>query len=117
MLTVEFPLGRMLPLRSDGRRKSTSAVSFELRACFLFPFSFLCFPRHPKTESPVSPVRHDSSKRLLASIDKNFGTLPWCKRYLDRTGEKGYALAVSFFSARLLLSRTKELTRLVGLCS
>ncbi|KAG0667479.1 Methionine aminopeptidase 2 [Rhodotorula mucilaginosa] len=41
-----------------------------------------------------APLRHDSSKRLLASIDKNFGTLPWCKRYLDRTGEKGYALAL-----------------------
>lgn len=48
--------------------------------------------------------RHDSSKRLLASIDKNFGTLPWCKRYLDRTGEKGYALAVSLPSVSFEIS-------------
>jgi methionyl aminopeptidase len=38
--------------------------------------------------------RLTSAKSLLASINRNFGTLPWCRRYLDRAGEKNYLLAV-----------------------
>ena len=35
-----------------------------------------------------------SSKKLLSTINKQFGTLPFCRRYLDRVGEKSYLLAV-----------------------
>ena len=38
LLTVEYPLGRVLPLRSDGRCKSTSAVSPALAHASLAPF-------------------------------------------------------------------------------
>lgn len=38
---------------------------------------------------------HQSAKALLKSIQKNFGTLPFCRRYLDHIGEKNYLLAVS----------------------
>ena len=38
-----------------------------------------------------------SSKKLLSTINKQFGTLPFCRRYLDRLGEKSYLLAVRSF--------------------
>jgi methionyl aminopeptidase len=38
---------------------------------------------------------HQSARALLKSIQKNFGTLPFCRRYLDHIGEKNYLLAVS----------------------
>lgn len=38
--------------------------------------------------------RLTSAKSLLSSITKNFGTLPFCRRYLDRIGESKYLLAV-----------------------
>jgi methionyl aminopeptidase len=38
---------------------------------------------------------HQSARALLKSIQRNFGTLPFCRRYLDRAGEKNYLLAVS----------------------
>ena len=36
-----------------------------------------------------------SAKALLKSINKNFGTLPFCRRYLDRAGESKYLLALN----------------------
>lgn len=41
------------------------------------------------------PVRLNSAKLLLQSIDKNFGTLPFCRRYLDRVGEDKYLLLLN----------------------
>ncbi|KAJ2246251.1 Methionine aminopeptidase 2 [Coemansia sp. RSA 455] len=38
--------------------------------------------------------RLPSAKKLLHSITKNFGTLPFCRRYLDRIGEKQYYLGL-----------------------
>lgn len=35
-----------------------------------------------------------SAKTLLGHIDKSFGTLPWCRRYLERSGETGYLYAL-----------------------
>lgn len=40
-------------------------------------------------------VHHQSAKALLKSIQKNFGTLPFCRRYLDHVGEKSYLLALN----------------------
>lgn len=34
------------------------------------------------------------AKQLLNTINKNFGTLAFCRRYLDRVGETKYALAL-----------------------
>ena len=36
-----------------------------------------------------------SAKSVLAAINKNFGTLPFCRRYLDRAGETNYLYGVS----------------------
>ncbi|OWZ73828.1 methionine aminopeptidase, type II [Cryptococcus neoformans] len=38
---------------------------------------------------------HQSAKSLLASVKRNFGTLPFCRRYLDHVGEKNYLLALN----------------------
>ncbi|KAJ1660625.1 Methionine aminopeptidase 2, partial [Coemansia sp. RSA 25] len=38
--------------------------------------------------------RLPSAKKLLHSITKNFGTLPFCRRYLDRAGESHYYLGL-----------------------
>ncbi|OZJ02331.1 hypothetical protein BZG36_04296 [Bifiguratus adelaidae] len=40
------------------------------------------------------PLRLPRAKQLLTSINKVFGTLPFCRRYLDRAGETKYALAL-----------------------
>lgn len=40
-------------------------------------------------------VRLDRARKLLDTIDKNFGTLPFCRRYLDRIGEEKYLLALN----------------------
>ncbi|CAG8662209.1 12226_t:CDS:10 [Cetraspora pellucida] len=39
-------------------------------------------------------LRIKKAKSLLNSITKHFGTLPFCRRYLDRVGETKYALAL-----------------------
>ncbi|AMD20467.1 HDL277Wp [Eremothecium sinecaudum] len=35
------------------------------------------------------------AKALLKTINENFGTLPWCRRYLDRLGEENYLYALN----------------------
>lgn len=39
-------------------------------------------------------LRLSSAKSLLNVINKNFGTLPFCRRYLDRIGQEKYLLGV-----------------------
>jgi hypothetical protein len=39
--------------------------------------------------------RRQTAKSLLKVINKEFGTLPFCRRYLDRLGQSGYLLGVS----------------------
>jgi methionyl aminopeptidase len=44
---------------------------------------------------PVSLIpRTPKTRALLNTINKEFGTLAFCRRYLDRTGEKSYLLAL-----------------------
>ncbi len=40
------------------------------------------------------PLRMPRAKQLLATIDRHFGTLAFCRRYLDRIGETKYLLAL-----------------------
>ena len=44
--------------------------------------------------SPHVPLRMAKSKQLLNVINKNFGTLAFCRRWLDRLGESKYLLAL-----------------------
>lgn len=41
------------------------------------------------------PLRLVSAKSLLKTITRSFGTLPFCRRYLDRIGETKYLLALN----------------------
>jgi methionyl aminopeptidase len=40
------------------------------------------------------PLRSAKAKGLLNTINQHFGTLPFCRRYLDRVGEEKYGVAV-----------------------
>ncbi|PNS14115.1 methionine aminopeptidase, type II [Sphaceloma murrayae] len=46
-------------------------------------------------DAPHVPLRVSSAKTLLRSIEKNFGTLPFCRRYLDRLGHEKYLLGLN----------------------
>lgn len=46
-------------------------------------------------DAPNVALRVSSAKALLRSIDKNFGTLPFCRRYLDRIGHEKYLLGLN----------------------
>ena len=46
-------------------------------------------------DAPKVALRVASAKSLLRSIEKNFGTLPWCRRYLDRLGHEKYLLCLN----------------------
>ncbi|KAJ3301033.1 Methionine aminopeptidase 2B [Kappamyces sp. JEL0829] len=44
--------------------------------------------------APHVPLRLNRSKQLLNTITREFGTLPFCRRYLDRIGEVRYVTAL-----------------------
>lgn len=46
-------------------------------------------------DAPKVALRVQSAKNLLRTIDKNFGTLPFCRRYLDRLGHDKYLLGLN----------------------
>ncbi|KAF2479934.1 methionine aminopeptidase [Neohortaea acidophila] len=46
-------------------------------------------------DAPKVALRVASAKSLLRTIDKNFGTLPFCRRYLDRLGHEKYLLGLN----------------------
>ncbi|KAL2171941.1 hypothetical protein VTG60DRAFT_1000 [Thermothelomyces hinnuleus] len=48
-----------------------------------------------RTDAPKVDLRLSSAKSLLNVITKNFGTLPWCRRYLDRLGQEKYLLGLN----------------------
>ncbi|KAF2021486.1 methionine aminopeptidase 2-like protein [Aaosphaeria arxii CBS 175.79] len=48
-----------------------------------------------REDAPKVALRVSSAKTLLNSITKNFGTLPWCRRYLDRLGHEKYLLGLN----------------------
>lgn len=41
-----------------------------------------------------SRPRRETAKTLLKTINREFGSLPFCRRYLDRLGESGYLMGV-----------------------
>jgi len=47
-------------------------------------------------DAPLSKfVKHPGGRKLLTVIEKNFGGLAFCRRYLDRIGEKSHLVALS----------------------
>lgn len=66
---------------------------------------------HPA--SPLS-VRLPRAKKLLSTINKNFGTLAFCRRYLDRLGEEKYVLALKHLCEQGLVDPYPPLCDVVG---
>ncbi|KAG9783389.1 peptidase M24A, methionine aminopeptidase, partial [Aureobasidium melanogenum] len=48
-----------------------------------------------KPDAPNVALRVQSARSLLNVIKKNFGTLPFCRRYLDRLGQEKYLLGLN----------------------
>jgi len=48
-----------------------------------------------RADAPNVSLRLTSAKTLLNTITKNFGTLPFCRRYLDRLGQDKYLLGLN----------------------
>lgn len=48
-----------------------------------------------RPDAPNVPLRVTSARNLLNVIKKNFGTLPWCRRHLDRLGQEKYLLGLN----------------------
>lgn len=48
-----------------------------------------------RIDASTAPLRVSSARSLLNVINKNFGTLPWCRRYLDRLGQDKYLLGLN----------------------
>jgi len=46
-------------------------------------------------DSPNVALRLSTARNLLNVINKNFGTLPFCRRYLDRLGQDKYLLGLN----------------------
>ncbi|KAI1186093.1 peptidase M24, structural domain-containing protein [Nemania serpens] len=46
-------------------------------------------------DAPKVDLRLSSAKSLLSVIKKNFGTIPFCRRYLDRLGQDKYLLGLN----------------------
>ncbi|KAJ2476435.1 Methionine aminopeptidase 2 [Coemansia sp. RSA 2131] len=49
---------------------------------------------YAKNDGAFTNPRIPSAKKLLQTITKNFGTLPFCRRYIDRLGESHYYLGL-----------------------
>ncbi|KAF3003947.1 Methionine aminopeptidase 2 [Neopestalotiopsis sp. 37M] len=48
-----------------------------------------------RSDPPIADLRLSSAKSLLSVIKKNFGTIPFCRRYLDRIGQDKYLLGLN----------------------
>lgn len=46
-------------------------------------------------DAPRANLKLTRAKSLLKTINQNFGTIPFCRRYLDRLGESKYLLALN----------------------
>ncbi|KAI1770166.1 peptidase M24, structural domain-containing protein [Hypoxylon cercidicola] len=48
-----------------------------------------------RSDAPKVDLRLTSAKSLLSTIKKNFSTIPFCRRYLDRIGQEKYLLGLN----------------------
>ena len=48
-----------------------------------------------RADAPNVALRVSSARSLLNVIKKNFGTIPFCRRYLDRLGQEKYLLGLN----------------------
>lgn len=63
---------------------------------------------------PASAVRLPRARQLLGTIQKHFGTLAFCKRYLERIGEEKYLLALKNLTDQGIIDPYPPLCDIVG---
>lgn len=61
-----------------------------------------------------SSIRLPRARQLMATINKNFGTLAFCRRYLDRIGEEKYLLALKHLTDLNIVDPYPPLCDVVG---
>ena len=70
-----------------------------------------------KMDAPNVSLRVASARSLLNVINKNFGSLPFCRRYLDRLGQEKYLLGVCPMLIFNLNDRNTDFAKLNNLVS
>ncbi|PWN92764.1 peptidase M24A, methionine aminopeptidase [Acaromyces ingoldii] len=67
-----------------------------------------------KVNPPHVNLRVASARPLLHTINKNFGSLPFCRRYLDRLGEKNYLLGLKHLVSQGIVQDYPPLSDIPG---
>ena len=62
------------------------------------------------------PLRMQKSKLLLNTINKHFGTLAFCRRWLDRIGESRYLMALKDLGEKGIVDPYPPLVDIKGAC-
>ena len=87
-------LGRWANVATTCSRPLTTlaaGVSAASKACQAFSQSTL---KAPICTTRSAVVKMPRAKQLEAHIAKHFRTLPWCRRYLERSGEANYLVLI-----------------------
>ena len=45
-------------------------------------------------DAPRVPLKNPGAKRLLKLVNENFGTLAWCRRWVEDMGETNYLVGL-----------------------
>lgn len=45
-------------------------------------------------DAPRVPLKNASARKLLKCVNENFGTLAWCRRWIDDLGENNYLIGL-----------------------
>jgi len=45
-------------------------------------------------DAPKVPLKNSKARKLLKTVNENFGNLAWCKRWCDDLGEESYLLGL-----------------------
>mmetsp|Transcript_4970 Transcript_4970/g.15592 ORF Transcript_4970/g.15592 Transcript_4970/m.15592 type:complete len:183 (+) Transcript_4970:1206-1754(+) len=101
-LPVPGPLGRAAWLHITGLRRQTKMEEGEVFAIETFGSTgkgvvyddLECSHYKRNMDAGHVPLRMPKAKELLGVIDRNFGSLAFCRRYLDRLGCKQYLLGL-----------------------
>ncbi|KAG1670918.1 Methionine aminopeptidase 2 [Nymphon striatum] len=65
-------------------------------------------------EAPRIPLRLAKSKQILNVINENFGTLAFCRRWLDRLGQTKYLMALKDLSSKGIVDAYPPLCDIKG---
>jgi methionyl aminopeptidase len=73
---------------------SIPRLCFEVESLTHLQTEFSHFAKRP--DAPIAELRVSSARTVLNVINNKYGTLPFCRRYLDRLGQDKYLLGVCY---------------------